>query len=195
MPFVTRPHVEQLADRRWRLTEPLVYRGRREDWVVPVGFVTDFASVPVPVRWLIPADGPWTAAAIVHDWFCSVGIEAGVISSGDADAVFRRMCRELGTPIPRRWLMWAGVRWGALASTVRRPGIARDLPGVLAISLVAAPLVLPVSLVVAVGLLVDLAADVVLRFVGGLLGRRPDPPGPWLEEPTESSAQTRPASR
>ena len=182
MPFVTRPHVEQLADRRWQLTEPLVYRGRREDWVVPPGFVTDFTSVPVPVRWLIPSDGPWTAAAIVHDWFCLVGIAAGVISSGDADAVFRRMCRELGTPIPRRWLMWAGVRWGALASPVRRPGIARDLPGVVAISLVAAPLVLPVSLVVAVGLLVDVAADVVLRFAARLLGRRPDPPGPWLEE-------------
>jgi hypothetical protein len=194
VPFVTRPHVEQLADRRWRLTEPLVYRGRQEHWVVPTGFVTDFASVPVPVRWLIPADGPWTAAAIVHDWFCTVGIAAGAITSRDADGVFRRMCRELGTPVLRRWLMWAGVRWGALANPVRRPGFARDLPGVLAVSVLAVPLVVPVSLVVGVGLLLDAVVDRVLTLVLRLLGRPADPPGPWLDErvaPPHSSPDKR----
>ncbi len=181
MPFLTRPHVEQLASGHWSLTQPLVYAGRRDEWVVPVGFESDFASVPVPVRWLVPADGPWTAAAIVHDWFCEVGIAAGEISGRDADGVFRRMCRELGTPIGRRWLMWAGVRWGALADPVRRVGIGRDLPGVLLISVAAAPLVLPVSAVVAVGLVVDTILDRVLGFAAGLVGRRPDPPELWRD--------------
>lgn len=182
MPFLTRPHVEQLASGHWSLTQPLVYAGRAEQWVVPVGFESDFASVPVPVRWLIPADGPWTAAAIVHDWFCDVGITAGVITSRDADGVFRRMCRELGTPVLRRWVMWAGVRWGALANPVRRPGFARDLPVVLLVSVAAAPLVLPVSVVVAVGLVVDAVADRALTLALRLLGRPADPPGPWLDE-------------
>lgn len=177
MPFLTRPAVEQSASGNWSLTRPLGYAGGRDEWVVPVGFVSDFASVPLPVRWLIPADGPWTAAAIVHDWFCEVGITAGAISSRDADGVFRRMCRELGTPVVRRWLMWAGVRWGALGNPVRRPGTGRDLPLMLVISLAAAPLVLPVSAVVAVGLLVDVVVDRVLR-IATVVGRRPSPPRP-----------------
>lgn len=182
MPFRSRVHVEQLAGGEWSLTEPLAYAGRAEEWVVPTGFVTDFASVPVPVRWLIPADGPWTAAAVVHDWFCEVGIAAGAISSRDADGVFRRMCRELGTPVLRRWLMWAGVRWGALANPVRRPGLARDLPAVLVVSVLAVPLVVPVSLVVGVGLAVDAVVDRALTLALRLTGHPADPPGPWLDE-------------
>jgi hypothetical protein len=189
VPFLTRPRVEQTASGHWTLTAPLVYAGRAEEWVVPAGFESDFASVPVPVRWLIPADGPWTAAAIVHDWFCDVGIAAGVISSRDADGVFRRMCRELGTPVLRRWVMWTGVRWGALASPVRRPGWVRDAPAVLLLSVAVAPLVLPVSVVVAVGLAVDAVVDRALTLVLRLVGRPADPPGPWLDEraPTEQT--------
>ncbi|SCX37581.1 Protein of unknown function [Klenkia marina] len=194
MPFLTRPHVEQLAGGEWSLTEPLVYAGRSEQWMVPTGFVTDFASVPVPVRWLIPADGPWTAAAVVHDWFCEVGIAAGQVSSRDADGVFRRMCRELGTPVLRRWLMWAGVRWGAVASPVRRPGLARDLPAVLAISVLAVPLVVPVSLVVGIGLAVDAVVDRALTLALRLTGHPADPPGSWLDErvvPPQSKPDSR----
>ncbi|MEI4270478.1 DUF1353 domain-containing protein [Klenkia sp. LSe6-5] len=171
MPFLSRPHVEQLDDGDWALTEPLVYAGRADRWVVPTGFVSDLASVPVPVRWLIPTNGPWTAAAIVHDWFCDVGIAAGVISSRDADGVFRRMCRELRTPVLRRWLMWAGVRWGAVVNPVRRPGFVRDLPAVLAISVLAVPLVLPVSVVVGVGLAVDAVVDRLLGLALRVTGR------------------------
>jgi hypothetical protein len=104
------------------------------------------------------------------------------------------MCRELGTPVLRRWLMWAGVRWGALANPVRRPGFARDLPGVLAVSVLAVPLVVPVSLVVGVGLLLDAVVDRVLTLVLRLLGRPADPPGPWLDErvaPPHSSPDKR----
>lgn len=83
----------------------------------------------------------------------------------DADGVFRRMCRELGTPWPRQWLLWTGVRWGAVANPVRRPGVWRDLPLMLAISLLAAPVVIPVSVLVGVGLAVDHAVDLLHRVV------------------------------
>ncbi|WP_324278231.1 hypothetical protein [Blastococcus brunescens] len=49
--------------------------------------------------------------------------------------------REAGVPVLRRWLMWAGVRWGALTSERRRSGWLMSAPGVLAITLLAAPLV------------------------------------------------------
>lgn len=165
MPFRGRPRVEQQDDGRWALLAPLLYHGSRESWTVPAGFCSDFASVPAAARWLIPADGPWTAAAIAHDWFCDVGIRDRRITSRDADGLFRRMMRELDVPLPRRWVMWAGVRWGALVNPLRRPGVWADLPLVLLISLLVAPLVLPVSVVVAVGLAADHLIDRAVRLL------------------------------
>ena len=171
MPFQGRPRVEQQVDGRWRLLAPLFYQGSRETWTVPAGFCSDFASVPAAARWLIPADGPWTAAAIAHDWFCDVGIRQGRTTSRDADGLFRRMMRELDVPLPRRWAMWAGVRWGALLNPLRRPGVAADMPLVLLISVLVSPLVLPVSVIVAFGLAVDHLIDVAFRAGGALRGR------------------------
>jgi hypothetical protein len=50
--------------------------------------------------------------------------------------------------------MWAGVRWGALTDRDRRPGWLASAPGVLAISLLAAPVVVPPGLLIAVALAV-----------------------------------------
>ncbi|MGY1804549.1 DUF1353 domain-containing protein [Blastococcus sp. SYSU D00922] len=52
---------------RWALVDALVYQGRRDRFVVPAGFRTDFASVPRPVTWLVPRFGAYTLAAILHD--------------------------------------------------------------------------------------------------------------------------------
>lgn len=40
--------------------------------VVPPHFVTDFASVPAAFRILVPQDGPYAAAAVIHDWLYSI---------------------------------------------------------------------------------------------------------------------------
>ena len=84
-------------------------------FVVPAGFRTDFASVPRVVTWLVPRFGAYTLAAILHDWLVTEGLRTGVVTSRQADGIFRRVMRESGVPVLRRWLMWAGVRWGALA--------------------------------------------------------------------------------
>jgi hypothetical protein len=159
----------------WTLVEPLTYVGSRDRFVVPAGFVTDLASVPRPVLWLVPRSGRYTLAAVLHDWLCTVGIRTGVVTSRQADGVFRRVMREAGVPVLLRWLMWAGVRWGALADPERRPGWVFSAPGVLVISLLAAPLVLPPSLLVVPGLLVYAAAE---RLVSGESGVRPWSRGP-----------------
>jgi hypothetical protein len=146
--------VRRLDDEFWAVEEPLAYRGRRDRFTVPAGFRTDFASVPRVVVWLIPRFGRYTAAAILHDWLVTAGIESGTVTARQADGLFRRVMREQGVPVVRRWLMWAGVRWGALTDADRRGGWAASAPGVLAISVVAAPVVVPPALLIAAALLV-----------------------------------------
>ncbi len=156
----------------WTLAEPLTYVGRRDRFTVPAGFRTDLATVPRPVLWLVPESGRYTLAAVLHDWLCTVGIATGAVTSRDADGIFRRAMREAGVPVLLRWLMWTGVRWGALVDTNprRRRGWLLSAPAVLAISVLAAPLVLPPSLLVLPGL----AAYAVLeRLVSGESGVRP----------------------
>jgi hypothetical protein len=150
---------------RWSLVDDLVYQGRWERFVIPAGFRTDFATVPRVVTWLIPRFGVYTLAAILHDWLCTEGIRSGAVTSREADGIFRRVMREAGVPVLRRWLMWAGVRWGALANPRRRPGWAFSAPGVLAISVLASPVVVPPAVVILPGLLVYAVAEWLVSLV------------------------------
>jgi hypothetical protein len=61
--------------------------------------------------------------------------------------------------------MWAGVRWGALTDPRRRPGWAASAPGVLAVSLLAAPLVLPPAILIVPALLVFWLAERLVAVV------------------------------
>jgi len=149
----------------WALVDDLVYHGRWQRFVVPAGFRTDFASVPRPVTWLVPRFGAYTLAAILHDWLCTDGIRSGVVTSRQADGIFRRVMRESGVPVLRRWMMWAGVRWGALTDDERRPGWLVSAPGVMAISLLAAPLVVPPVVVIVPGLIAYAVAERLVSFV------------------------------
>jgi hypothetical protein len=100
---------------RWRLEQPLTYRGRRDEFVVPAGFTTDFASVPQALTWLVPRYGRYTKAAILHD-FLWRECAAGRFGWADADGLLRRAMRELDVPFLRRWLMWAAVRLACIAT-------------------------------------------------------------------------------
>jgi Protein of unknown function (DUF1353) len=158
--------VRRASDLLWEVVEPLVYHGRRETFVVPAGFLTDFASVPRVLVWLFPRFGRYTMAAVLHDWLVTAGITSGAVSSRDADGLFRRVLREEDVPPVRRWLMWAGVRWGALVNPLRRPGWWRDAPQVLALSVLAAPVVVPPAVVISLALA---AYTVVESIVIGLV--------------------------
>lgn len=156
--------VRRRGDETWELVEHLVYEGRHDQFVVPAGFVTDFATVPRVVVWLIPRFGRYTPAAILHDWLIDVAIPAGLVTSRDTDGLFRRVMRELGVPALRRWLMWVGVRWGALANPARRAGWWRDAPAVLALSVLVAPIVAPAAVAILAGLLVYGLAELPTRL-------------------------------
>ncbi len=168
MPFADPEYVTaRITADRAELLEPLVYKGDRDTFTVPVGFVTDFATVPQPVAWFIPRMGVYTRAAIVHDWLCSgLGTPAGApVSAREADGVFRRIMREEGVPPLRRRLMWTAVRWGALANPARRDGWWRDAPAVLGLTVLALPFVLPASLLAAAGTAVYAVLEVLVRGV------------------------------
>lgn len=143
MSFETTLAVKRLDERFWALTSDLVYRGQDQTFRVPAGFVTDFASVPPFMRGIIDDTGKWTLAAIVHDYLITYRINAlddlSRVSSRDTDGIFRRIMREEGVSWLARWVMWTGVRWGALFSPARRPGrgFAADLPKILPLSLAA----------------------------------------------------------
>jgi hypothetical protein len=143
--------VSRCGDDGWQLVYPVRYSGAVDTFEVPAGYRTDFASVPRIAVWLIPTFGRYTAAAILHDYLITDQIPAGRVSSIDTDGLFRRVMRELGVPPVKRWLMWAGVRWGALVNPTRRAGWWRTAPQVLVITALALPLA-PVMAAVAVGL-------------------------------------------
>ena len=141
----------------WQLVEDLVYEGEHQRFVIPAGYVTDFASVPTFLRWLVESYGPYTRAAIVHDWLITSEIPAKRVTSRDTDGIFRRVMREEGTPAAKRWLMWAAVRLGAAASPRRAygRGFVRDLPLILPIMVLATPIVPAAVLVLLTRLLVS----------------------------------------
>lgn len=55
---------------RFELTAPLIYQSDllKTTLTVPIGFVTDFASIPQPLWNVLPPVGGYDEAAVVHDY-------------------------------------------------------------------------------------------------------------------------------
>jgi hypothetical protein len=149
--FITKLGVDEIDDIRWELTRDLVFKTDEVEHRVPIGYVTDFASVPRATAWLYPRTGLYSKSAVLHDWLITDGIPAG-IKSNDVDRQFREAMKVSGVTFPRRWIMWAGVRLGAIGNKKRRAGSLKTFPQVLLVLLLASPVVLIPSLVVQVWL-------------------------------------------
>lgn len=171
--------VTRHSDTEWRTTFPLIYYGERDTFRVPTGYVTDFASVPRMLQWFAPSTGKYTLAAVLHDYLCDslnnrgylhapnrpAGELPEYVTSRDVDGLFRRVMREQGVPVALRWFMWTGVRWGALFNRRRRPGVLRDLPLMLVLSLLALPLVLPATVCIWIAYALLFVCEGVIGFV------------------------------
>lgn len=111
--FLTKLRVEKQDNGRWLLLAPLDYKSALVYYIVhvPVGFDTDFASVPrLPLLfWLLGDRGH--AAAVVHDYL----YRTALVSRSLADAIFREALKS-ETGWLARWTMWAGVRVGGWTS-------------------------------------------------------------------------------
>lgn len=132
---------------RWRTTAllgVLVVVGEiTKRFTVPVGYLTDLASVWRTTAWLVPRTGDYSPAAVAHDYLITDVLPTGALTSRQVDEVFREIMRSLGVPFARRWLMWAAVRWAALFNRARRASWWRDLPTLLTVTVPVIPFVLP----------------------------------------------------
>jgi len=88
--------------RRWTLLEPYHWR----DFVVPAGFVTDFASTPRAIWAWLPPTGRYMGAAVVHDYLYVVN----GCTRAEADRVFLEAMQDAGVNVVRRRLMYWAVR-------------------------------------------------------------------------------------
>lgn len=69
--FTTPAVLEMLAHYRWRVYEPFEFylSDDNSDIIsVPAGFVTDLATIPRIFWTLLPPDGKYAKAAIIHDY-------------------------------------------------------------------------------------------------------------------------------
>lgn len=94
----------------YRLEEDLVFETRLNCQgirvVVPTGFKTDLTSTPRLLWPIFPPAGPWSPAAILHDYL--YGRED--VSRFLADALFREAMFRLGVPTWRRVIIYYCVR-------------------------------------------------------------------------------------
>lgn len=139
--------------RRWRLHQPLEYEvgfiGSGRVIEVPAGFVTDGASVPRPLWWLLPTWGRYSRAAVVHDYCYAMlgaalppGITPPAASYREADAICYEAMVVCGVGPLTRYTIWTANRlWsgiilplsrlftGPSEPTIQKPADAAPLPG------------------------------------------------------------------
>lgn len=108
----------------WELLDTFEYRLGSADGAeyvrVVAGFVTDFASIPRPLWWLWPpSQGPYLAAALVHDCLYKTGYVLNVhtgekrfIERDEADDVMKEVMEVCSTPLPTKRGIYRGVRLG-----------------------------------------------------------------------------------
>lgn len=110
--------VTKLPSGDWEVSRPFSYAIGSEDSDelidIPEGFVTDFASVPRIFQGLIPKDGEWTAAAVVHDFLYEKRGKVGdrLYSRKRCDEIFLEAMGVLGVNWITRHTMYQAVRVG-----------------------------------------------------------------------------------
>jgi len=110
--FLNKLIVTPLSDgKRWSVVEPFEYvvgeTTGDEHIVVPVGFITDFASVPRRLWAYLPKWGRYGKASVVHDYLYNVPSK---YSRRQADQIFLEGMRIESVNAPVRFLMYAAIR-------------------------------------------------------------------------------------
>lgn len=89
------PKIQPFGRRDWKLLEDYTIKiSDQHSVTVPVGFVTDFASIPGALQWFItPHESGIRRAALLHDWLYAT--HQGY-SRGQIDKTFEKLMREDG---------------------------------------------------------------------------------------------------
>jgi hypothetical protein len=101
------PGIESKAGRPvYYLLSPLVYDTDEITVTVPVGFETDFASIPEWIFFLNPKNGKWRKASVVHDYL----LKTGKISVIRADNIFFKAMLDDEASLFTAYVLWIAVR-------------------------------------------------------------------------------------
>lgn len=118
------PDVAEIAPGTWRLdVADLVVQTLGYTLVVPMGFITDLASVPRALWSIIAPFELGLAGPIVHDWLyrhggniACVGAQSPLFNRAQADAILRDIMRQDGISRWRCTAGYLGVRVGGASS-------------------------------------------------------------------------------
>ena len=113
--------VTKIDARRWRVEREFTYyigeENSNEFVTVPKGFETDFASVPRLFWSILPPDGTYTQAAVLHDFLYSVQL----YTRKRSDEIFLEAMAVLRVWVVRRLIMFSQVRlWGFIPWNKKR---------------------------------------------------------------------------
>ncbi|ECE6803540.1 phage tail protein [Salmonella enterica subsp. diarizonae] len=107
--FTTPAILEMIGHYNWRVYEPFAfYLSDDESDVieVPAGFITDLATVPRVFWILLPPDGKYAKAAIIHDYLYDNALR----TKKEADRIFLDGMTVLGVPKWKRTVMYYAVK-------------------------------------------------------------------------------------
>lgn len=77
--------VKKVGQKTWELTEPLTFNYKGRLLEVPVGFITDLASIPRILFVRYPPVGHYDDEAVLHDWAYKINFRE---SRKEADKLF-----------------------------------------------------------------------------------------------------------
>lgn len=101
---------------RWHVVRPLRYRTHDERLiVVPVGYLSDLASVPRLARRIVDPQTPEVRRpSVVHDYIYTD--QTHRFTKAEADRVFYDALVDEGMPRSLAWLLWKAVALGGRGS-------------------------------------------------------------------------------
>jgi Protein of unknown function (DUF1353) len=105
-------YLGRFLDRMWFVAKPIAWRpspaqaGRYQSVEVPVGFVTDLASVPRVFWQFLPTDGEYAFAAIIHDYLYWTQDR----SREDSDEILNLGMEDLGVGVVAKNAIYRSVR-------------------------------------------------------------------------------------
>lgn len=124
--FVVEPTLGILpAPDKWVVRSPGIWKSPDLEATIPVGFVTDLASIPKLLRNVLDVDGRSRLPALLHDslYCCQETTRAF------ADAQLRAALVAYGETNVGAMTYWLGVRaggWSHWGSSSRAPGLTPD---------------------------------------------------------------------
>lgn len=90
----------------YQLQEPLCFFDGDKDYIVPTGFITDFATVPKCLQWLYKPNGKYTRSAVLHDY-----LYITPMNRKEADKIFHKAMITDGVSEFTADIFYRAVRW------------------------------------------------------------------------------------